>query len=362
MSRQTTLAAISLGVLFFSTLIISQLLFMSSSAYATSSRPDCIPDPELIQWATEDGWMTFEDLVEEGTQLFGNQGHSTQIDFHQELPMIGALTDAASEGQPISFDFHIHYRSDEEVKYVYRLILLLNEQQIPIVTSEGQFDYYDVQLRSNVSLTVPMQLPLLTAGAYNITVLAIREPDSYPSILEEYILVHNISLIVDGANAVRPEYAFTRLPAVGLVGRVNTPTVEIMNTLDEDELAFWYPNGALPVEPDAPLDFTIKLGYQAGNPLGASTARFAVLMFVGYRQIPFDEDTLVFYGEVDDQTAYANLPVRLTTPTELGKHDILTVRLSNPGYVLCELYQMKNGSTHRVFVSRSSIEVMPPQE
>lgn len=175
---------------------------------------------------------------------------------------------------------------------------------------------------------------------------------------------HDISMltqritIIAGEDAVEVEHhQYTYLPAFAYI-RDNAPALRVMFTLDETLDSWNYPELTLPVEPDSPLNFTIKAGYQPGNPGGSEVAQFAILLLQDYRQIPISPETDVFYGEVDSETAYAEIPVTLTTPLKTGKHDLIAIRIYSPAYALCDVLAVPERQIIEVWAERVAIEVV----
>lgn len=317
----------------------------------------CSNYEEALEEAELDGDQTFEETLAE-VATFAPEGQTSRMDMDQ--PFVGIGTYGADKGEQVTFDYWFYDGSAQLRETKMRFIVLINEQQVAAIVDSTNEYYHDVMVRSNTIVKFSVQLPPLDTGLYNIAVVYITDPDSYPELGDDQLISANvISLIVDEPNVVRRDLTFTRLEAYARRGGPNNPTLRISNMLEEDTLQMWHPGGALEVLPDTPFDFFIKLGYIPGSPLGTQVSQFAVLLFMDYRQIPFDETTPVFYGEVDDQTAQAHIPMTLTAPSEPGKYDILSIRVLNPGYVICETVEVPERSIFEMFAERVSIEVMP---
>ncbi|MCU0496153.1 MAG: hypothetical protein MUF87_02235 [Anaerolineae bacterium] len=338
----------------FSVLVVFTLTVFSQES--TEFPRYCSNYEEAVEEAQLDGEQTFEEIVAE-VATFSSKGQIAQIDLKQSRAGFGTYT--ADKSEIVTFDYWFYDMYVETRETKMRFIVLVNEQQVSAIVNSTNEYYHDILVTSNTIEKFTVQLPSLNTGLYNIAVVSITDPDSYPELGDDQLISANVfSLIVDEPNVVRRDLSFTHLEMFAQRGP-NVPTLGIRNMLEEDSLQMWYPGGALEVLPDTPFDFFIKLGYIPGSPLGPQVSQFAVLLFMDYRQIPFDENTPVFYGEVDDQTAQAHIPMTLTAPSEPGKYDILSIRILNPGYVICETVEVPERSIFEMFAERVSIEVVP---
>jgi hypothetical protein len=263
---------------------------------------------------------------------------------------------------PVTVHYNINYygfhAENNEDGVPARYFALLNEEFIPL--GEGGVLHRDLILPPGEDFRIPIQLPALAPGLYDLVVIGIAEPDSGPLFLGS-IREGDINLLSTRITIVAgdPSQISEDDPRAYTLFSEGLPELELAD--DRSFLPVWFVVGrrtdpwtmreatsTLKLPPNGEVTYAIHLAYSAyatkygpdyeGEPFpyaNPDSTRFALILFEGANPIPIVGDDLVFYGEVPRDIHFGRLEVLTTAPAS-GIKNLVAVRIDNPGQNLCK--------------------------
>ncbi len=248
-----------------------------------------------------------------------------------------------------------------------RFLVILDEIQLvgAIEGSSNEY-YYDIIMEAGDEITLTLNIPPLTPGVHDLIVTSMirHELNPYGSVK---LAVNRYSLLAGSVPEIIPR-SFQPLPKQGSIAK-NDPTLSLdLSLTSEYPFVVWnWPDNYLAVSVGEATPFYIFTEYSVieSDPLSNLPAPeeipFALLTFLDDRQIDFSSGIPVFYGSVLQDTAYTTINTSLRPIQELGRHELLVLRINYPGLPMCLLHGPSDGYLFNYFsdASRVGIEVVP---
>lgn len=259
-----------------------------------------------------------------------------------ETREIGNGTFSTDADKPLNFSLQLWYPDGNDRPISMRMFAMLDEKQLNDIFVHGE-PQYDIILDRGSETSIPLKVPPLSAGVHDLIVVAVPYPEDYPIPEGIVNLIYwRITIIADSWTSPFRGVSFVSLPADGALSKKD-PLLYLELILKKDELVVWnWPNPWLDVHAGEPVDFYALAGHQYVNNLDAppldelKESFFSLLFFVDFQQIEVMSDQLAIYGNVDKDTAYTRIPVRIG-PLSEGKHQLLALRIDSPGVPMCIL-------------------------
>jgi hypothetical protein len=308
--------------------------------------------------------QTLEEFADETAMDWGVYSEILALD----ATLIGQETYEIAPTESATIAYRILNGEGEGDSIIVRFITLLDEQQVDLIDDESDALYHDVQLNPGEAFELRLTLDELETGVHDLVIMGIPQGGNDFFEVNRGILSYTKRLTF----VVQPMESATREPTYHVLDRPDVydpehPSPALMFAQDHSFGVWAYPKGILDINAGEALDFNFKLSFiRSSDPQDpyypdASKSRFALLLFRNYQQIAIDDENLVFYGQIDAPLHYTELPVRLQVHEEPGVHDLLAVRIENPGYPMCVLSDLTEGSLigGMVEAERVGINVLP---
>lgn len=305
-----------------------------------------------------------EESIEEAQSLGGDVIKGMYPENIKQI--YGLYVYGVDTGVPLTVNYNVTYVGDfienPENGLPTRYFAFLDEQFIPL--GDGNELHRDVILPWKKNLTIPIQLPALESGLYDLVVIGIAEPDkaplerpglpSPPTGNEGHIetLSFRITIIAGNPSEIPldDERTYTSL-SEGLPN-LEPPSDSAYPTLQfaiGERFAFWtFPEytPTLKLSPNSEFTYYLHLAYSSyavdynfydGGFLSANpdATRFALILLDGVQPVPINSNDLIFYGEVPNDIYFGRLETTTKTPTT-GIKNLTAVRIDFPGQSLCE--------------------------
>jgi hypothetical protein len=316
---------------------------------------------EYAEYADE---QTLEEFANEMAMDGGVYSEILALD----ATLIGRETYEVASTDSTTVAYRMLYGGGDEDSVIVRFMTLLDEQQVNLIEGASHELYHEVQLDAGEAFELRITLHGLKTGIHDLVIIGVPQTGHSGFSFSAEILGFTKRLTF----VVRPLEAAVKEPAYQTLTKpegydADHPSPALMFAQDHSFQIWAYPEGIPDVNAGEALDFNFKLSFiRSSDPQDpyypdASKSRFALLLFRNYQQIAIDDENLVFYGQIDAPLNYTELPVSLQIPEEAGVHDLLAVRIENPGYPMCVLSDLAEGSLigGMVEAERVGINVLP---
>lgn len=306
---------------------------------------------------------SFEEFVEEFPVEWGYFMSTAVLD----APKLGDQTYDITDVEDIIISHKLVYGGEESGQsqnISFRYMALLNEQ--PLQITETSDIYRDLTIVPNEITSLTFKLPPLDTGIYDFVLIALNRVNSAMDLADvNNGFAQRVTLIAGKPSInmdTRPSQNVSKADSIASRGN----SVHLLLTLDNTLRVWNMPDPSLVVKQSEHFKFNIKAGYayygNPTNPLSQSAdySRFALLLFQNYQPVPLNGENFPLYIEVDNDTAYAELPVSLVAPDEPGRFDLLAIRIDNPGIPMCILLDAPDGQLYgnQVVSSRAVVDVV----
>jgi hypothetical protein len=263
------------------------------------------------------------------------------------IPNQGDLAEGTqwvNANEPLVYNWRFWYPEGNEVSASLRLFVLLNERQLEDALPAPGI-YSDINLQPGDDKSIQVTIPPLSAGIHDMIAIGIPYPQNEPNVYGNVVVVSRRITLIARTPSSPPfrEIDFMSLPSEGSIKK-NDPAMTLELTLKKDGIDVWnWPHPWLDVKENTRVNFYALAGHQDvlnldAPPLEPLTTSFsALLLFVDYRQIEVAPGQTVLYGRVDNDTAYARIPMTIN-PLPPGKHHVLVLRIDTPGVPMCILW------------------------
>lgn len=339
----------------------------SNFVSATTSVKDLCSHNILPEYPDEDEDQTLEEFAEEMGAQYGSVYEYEVVNAES----LGDRTYQVEENSIVTIEFRLLNLGampgtghSSEIKL--RFLLLLDEQQINAATGEEGASYRDILVETGEKEIVKFNIQGLSPGIHDLVMVMVPKYEEIPTIQYGGAGAERLTIVVDEASSKIEARPFIPLSGVGSIEAGDSNPLMAFSL--DDTLLWWtYPESMLLLKPAQVFNFNLKTTYlnyhNPDNSVSPSPekSQFALVLFQDYEQISVTEDYKVLYGEIPEDTAYTQIPVTLTAPTEIGRHDILAVRIDNPGYPMCILGDAPEYTTFesQVKAERVAIDVQP---
>lgn len=228
-----------------------------------------------------------------------------------------------------------------------RFYALHNEQFI-ILNEDGKTPYRDLELPLQNRVTIAFELPPLSEGIHDLIVFGIPNYTEAPDMISDMSSIWTFTrrnTIVVGNPASITSRQHVLLPQ----GRIlpdepqDSRRVAIIFSLTDRSTALWGGTGniaQLPAGED--YSFNVQIGqndyfadYEMTEPVPNQTTPFALLLLKDYLPVPLGDDTLAFYGEMDNDSLFVQVSQSDSVPTS-GQTDLMAIRIDYPGVPMCQ--------------------------
>ncbi len=266
--------------------------------------------------------------------------------------MVGTNTFQVEPNTPLIAHHHIWYPRTalNTAPLSLRYLILLDEHQLTDVIKPAT-PYYDVTLQPGDEITLTLHIPALTAGIHDLAVIGLFDAAAEPNPLGTIDIADSRTTLLVGTLPQPLERKYAQLPAVTLGANISSAPPLFLTLPEDRDLKAWdWPNKWLRVSVKAPIDFNIYGGYEGFNIVNTPNLsmpermRFALLAFMDYRQVNLTPDVPILYGSIAKDTS-TRIAAHLAPPAEAGHHDILILRINNPGVPMCILIGPPNGQS-----------------
>lgn len=324
-------------------------------------------DYELVNGTEPLSWEEFKASVGDGGGVY----HEFRPVDLERTSLIGFNTFHAQVGEMISYKYRIYYpkTSVNQDSLDIRYLVLVNEIREDVILESTPEKYYDIMLDPGEEADFQVILPQLSPGIYDIIVLGIPNFLNSPSpngdyesySLRQTLVVGNISNFQD------MRHYTTVQPEALLSGQ--SSTIDLMLTVHSELVPWNYPENSLPITSRERLQFSILVGFPIALSEEASkfgiteksdvqSLKFGLVTFLDYEQVTVtNTDENVFYGEIDNDTAYARIQAQLDPIALKGEHQLVVVRIDNPGRPQCVLTESENSLVPPSAVALSRVAV-----
>jgi hypothetical protein len=270
--------------------------------------------------------------------------YSGLIPDEQKTQYLGERTYQVTENTPL--DIILLLYSQETPAQAIRLLVFLDETPVLIDGLSGQ----DEEFGRKISLTpgeiyeTTITLPPMESGVYDFFVLRIHDANNEPSLMNERdTFADRLSFIVQDSISMpsvgEPARPFVKYDPNGLKSR-GDPRILLGLSLD-DTLRQWnYPEASVVIGQGDTLSFNILAGdtrvpeQQDQDQIPDPSTRLALIVLMGYQPIPM----VTTYAEISSDTSYSRIPIEFVPTQPAGRHELVIIRVDNPGIPLCQLY------------------------
>lgn len=268
----------------------------------------------------------------------------------------------------LSFNWLFWYPEGNETPATLRLFVLMDEHQLDNALPEPGF-YNDIDLERGNDMSIKVRIPPLEPGVHDVIVIGIPYPENNPDVYGSIVVIsRRVTLIAEPASAPFRKVNFTPLHPEGSIKK-DDPLLTLELTLKKEAIDIWnWPDPWLHAQTNTSTPFYALTGYQDVTNLDAppmdplDKSFFAMLLFADYQQIEIAPNQMAFYGKVNNDTAFARIPLEIP-PLPEGKHHILVLRIDTPGVPMCLLAGDSKGRIipNSIYGKLVGIEVLPPK-
>jgi hypothetical protein len=346
-------------------IILFGFIFVSFKATSQSQPFPITPQPdEKLCWNFDEAQLsieeTFEDFIDE---VEHGSGVYTNYELHSpDVERIGLGVYQVPAEAPVELFLQIY--SPEQEEQQIRYIVIIDEHQIDINGHEEPF--FDVTLSPEKIASYTIPLPPLDEGIHDIVILPVQNIDTLPT-PTGMLGVSNLRMTLLVGNAAEVEEKSIQYRTLQAISTVEAEGQLLTLTLGDSLLQWSYPEPAYNLTVNEPLSFNILSGYSGNIDMGfdlpePEVSNFALLMFLDYSQVPISPDEEVLYAEVDQTTAYAQIPVEIAGFESEGTREVMAVRINYPRVPLCILQGPVEGyflNAETVY-NRAAVNVVTP--
>lgn len=234
----------------------------------------------------------------------------------------------------LSGKLHLYSGKGNEQEIKMRYILLLNEHQIAAFDHEPQI-YQELTLLPNEYTTLEFALLPLSNGVHEAILIGIVQEEMSP---DGFVNSFNyrLTLIAGEYQAASQTYHLLE-PSATKSGDESFFNLNVH--ADESRIDWGHPNPYREV--DETIKFYASLGYMESkanlqkHSITPRNSPFALVAFLDGEQVPIQDDSLVFYGALTPDTLYSLLPISLDSSDQLGKRELIIVRINYPRIPMC---------------------------
>lgn len=317
------------------------------SGIVVQAQQDLLPVTPLadgtICWNKTEVQAMADELTPEGFDEFiasvGKAGgfYSAVFPASDNVEIVGERVFRAPANEEVVMTYSTY--SPEEAQRV-RFLAFHNEQQIML---GEETPYVDVVLSDESKFDLSIQLPPLEQGVHDIVVVYDDAVDEPPHPVGSFnALAYRFTIV---AGDLLDEHPITYTPYSAEAAIAEDGLIRFTLTLTDDTLDAWNaPARAHRISTGETLDFNILTGYFGMDVINSveeqaqpEVARFALIGLVDYEQVPLRDDSTVLYGQVEQGTAYARIPVTMPAFEEPGRYDIAIMQVNNPRIPICVL-------------------------
>lgn len=325
---------------------------LSQMNYIAQSPVTPRADGQLCEAVSSENLLTWEQILASSPPITSGVGSGILHDGISGGTWIGNYTFQIPVNTSLTANYHIWYPSSDinSQPLSLRYLVLLNEQQVYGALGEPTDPYYDITLQPGENRTLSIIIPPLKNGLHDLVIVGIANVNEEPP-TTGFATTNfgRVTLVVgDDINLASRPY----VPLASLANNAFLPGIILNMGFSTEEIKIWdWPDMSVSTQPDTPFTFYIQAGYDAAiNTTNEQTSNLpfpeeilsAFVMFINYQQVAINADP-VLYALLNSNTNVASVATTIQTPSELGRHDIVVIRINYPGIAMCILSGTEDG-------------------